>query len=158
MELIDSDFFSTEHELIDRFVFNVTSPEQVRGSYPGIFGLATIDITTEVVCEPEFTGTYCGTLIDLLEVYSTLTITDDMVTTVDDKTSIATTLLEQCLRECLNGVCISGQCMCNEGFIGTSCETVISSGNNRLISALIGINLAVFALSALALAVIALSR
>ena len=60
MELVDSDFFIGPPELIDRFVINVTSPTaQVTGSYPGIFGFATIDITTEIVCEPEFTGKYC---------------------------------------------------------------------------------------------------
>ena len=61
MELADSDFFVVNNgpEFIDRFVLNVTSPGQVRGSYSGIFGFAAIDITTEIVCEPEFTGMYC---------------------------------------------------------------------------------------------------
>ena len=65
MELADSDFFELNNgpEFIDRFVVNVTSSGQVRGSYPGIFGLATIDITTEIVCEPEFNATLCETMI-----------------------------------------------------------------------------------------------
>ena len=63
MELIDSDFFASPHELIDRFIVNITSPgEPITSSYSGIFGFATIDITTEIVCEPEFTGTFCETL------------------------------------------------------------------------------------------------
>ena len=67
MELIDSDFFLSNNngdDFIDRFVVNVTTPGQVRGSYPGILGLATIDMTTEIVCEPEFTGMYCEITIN----------------------------------------------------------------------------------------------
>ncbi len=52
MRLSDSDV-KEPHELIDRFAINVTSLEPVRDSYFGIFGLAVMEITTEISCEQD---------------------------------------------------------------------------------------------------------
>ena len=36
LELVDNDFTTNEHDLIDRFIINITSFEQAQGSYLGI--------------------------------------------------------------------------------------------------------------------------
>ncbi len=43
-----------EDVLIDRFVVNISSTGEVLSSYSGIFGLAIVIMTTEIVCIPEF--------------------------------------------------------------------------------------------------------
>ncbi len=86
LELIDSDFLK-DHELIDRFVINVTSFEQAKKSYSGIFGLAWFNITTQVSCQPEFTGEFCDTPLQTL---ATSPTTDD-TTTENADTTLTTT-------------------------------------------------------------------
>ena len=97
MELIDSDFLINENsdDFIDRFVVNVTSPGQVRGSYPGIFGLATIDMTTEIVCEPEFTGLFCETTSEGATTTEGSTIINSTTTIMDSSntSNISSTLI-----------------------------------------------------------------
>ncbi len=43
--------------MIDRFVVNISCNGQVRGCYSGIFGLATVNMTTEIMCKPNFIET-----------------------------------------------------------------------------------------------------
>ena len=53
MELIDEDFRESEDELIDRFAINITSLGPTKDRYDGIFGLAAMDVTTEIACKLE---------------------------------------------------------------------------------------------------------
>ena len=71
MELIDRDGYIVD-ELIDRFVINITSPELVNITSLGIFGLAEMNITTEVTCAPDFTGSFC-TLVETTTTENTIT-------------------------------------------------------------------------------------
>ncbi len=54
--------------MIERFIVNISSTEQVFSSYSGIFGLAKVNMMTEIVCKPEFieqckTYNFIGTTI-----------------------------------------------------------------------------------------------
>ena len=60
MELLNNNF-RPGNTFIDRFKANISSVGQSRQICNGIFDVAAIDITAEIVCEPEFTS-YCETL------------------------------------------------------------------------------------------------
>ena len=69
LELIDNNFGNSTNQLMDRFTANISSVEQQRQTYYGIFEVAVIDITTEILCETEFTGNFC----EILQVFDTTT-------------------------------------------------------------------------------------
>ena len=68
----------TNHELIDRFAINITSPvgsTSGRRTYSGVFGLAVIDLTIGLKCTEDFTGPNCD------EFKVTTQATTDLATT-----------------------------------------------------------------------------
>jgi len=61
IEIVDFDFGNPD-ELIDRFSINISDPVgpvSERQSYPGVFGLAELELSLRVVCESQLTGDFC---------------------------------------------------------------------------------------------------
>ena len=114
IRIFDRDFGGDPDDLVDVFLINVTayigtSTERTR--YNGIFGLAKIDLSFEVVClddcsttcDSGYTGANCETKI------------------------VSDPCLELGLNYCNGmGVCVNGTCFCSSGFTGAQCEYEIN--------------------------------
>lgn len=72
MEVIDRDPIGSSDDLIDRFAVDITSREPTSGLYTGLFQAATLNMTIEIVCAPEFTEEFCEMHIFPFTVFTTV--------------------------------------------------------------------------------------
>ena len=148
IELVDADGASaTNHELIDRFAIDVTSPigsTSGRQTYSGVFGLAEIDLTIELECAVNFYGPNCDTYclencdidhcagvtcgqnqrcVDVILNYTC--VCEPGYTGPDCSTEFDVCMGVNCtFGSCVEGV---GSCMCDPGYTGQFCEARLDS-------------------------------
>ena len=120
MEIIDEDS-TNEHELIDRFVVNISDPQigsTERERYTGIFGYAEVDLSIRVICADNFYGPNC----DMFCVENCACppgFTGEFcATSIDDCVGVECGENQRCVDAHLNYTCV-----CEAGYTGPDCLT-----------------------------------
>lgn len=110
VELVDADP-TLEHELIDRFIINITELEREKKIFIGIFGLANFSATIDVACFPEFTSCPKSSSATSLPIPPTISTT---LQEVPEKAELSTSwpfILSMVLAVIVVGLITAGVCV-----------------------------------------------
>ncbi len=124
IEIIDDDFGASTNELVDRFAINVTTPVGTtsdRETYPGVFAVATMDMSFRVICINNYCGPNCDVFCLDNDTCDPGFTGEFCAMSIDDCAEVSCGFNKMCVDTHLNYTC-----ECVPGYTGSNCTMDIN--------------------------------